>query len=620
MTEREYAFGRYRLQLGRGLLTDGVPVAIGTKALDVLATLVEAEGHLVTKDELMDRVWPGAVVEEHNIHVHISALRKALGEDAGWILTVSRLGYRFVGPTAIVRPAGLALARPLNALIGREDDVTALQASLKQARLVTLAGPGGIGKTRLALEIACTIGDRYRDGAVLVDLSLLSDPSLVANQVAAALGIELKGNTPPAELVALRLKSRELLILLDNCEHVIEGAATLAEFILVQAPLFSILATSREPLACVGEQVYVLPLLSVPSARVSSAAKALEASSVALLVDRLHAADARFELTDATADAACTICRQLDGLPLAIEMVGALAPGFGLEMVAVRLEEAFRLPQSIVRTATPRHRSLKATFDWSHELLSSIERVMLRRLAVFPGPFSLEAVEAVLCDEILTRMQCGDVLTGLGRKSLVSIDPATTPLSYRLLETIRTYAAEKLDAAGEQDLLRGRHARYVGDVLTRAMQDWGMTADGEWLDRFGWLLADLRAALRWSFGPDGASAPGLVMVGRSAQLWRTLNLNGEGRRWGEAAAEAVDPQTPDGVAAPVWFTVGFLTGSRQFARSTLALRRAAELFGRDGDLIERGYALAVLGQMSALSGNTAAAADALGEARVLLQR
>ncbi len=617
---REYLFGRYRLQPGRGLVADGVPVPIGTKALGILAALVDAGGHLVTKDELMGCVWPGIVVEEHNIQVHISALRKVMGSDAGWIMTVPRLGYRFVGPITVGRPVGLALARPLDRLFGREDDMAAIRAILDRSRLVTLAGPGGIGKTRLGLEIAGAITDQYRDGAVFVDLSVLQDPSLVANQAAAALGIELKGNTPPAELLARRLKSRELLVLLDNCEHVVAAVATLAELILAEAPSVSLLATSREPLACVGEQVYRLPLLPVPSDGVSTAAEALTASSVALLVNRLQAADLRFELTDALAAAAGAICRRLDGLPLAIEMVGALAAGLGLQVVATRLEEVFRLPYSVSRTATPRHRSLEATLDWSHALLSVVERVMLRRLALFPGRFSLEAVEAVLGDEMLTVAQCGDVLAGLVRKSLVSIDLAAAPLSYRLLATIRAYAAEKLDAGGEQRLLRARHARYVGDVLADAMRDWEATTDSIWLDRYAWLLADLRAALRWSFGPDGDPAPGLVIAGRSAPLWRMLNLNGEGRRWAETAVAALDPETLDSVAAPVWFAVGFLTGGRLFERSTLALRKAAELFGRSNDPIEHGDALAVLGQMLAMSGKTAEAADALVEARFLLEQ
>ncbi|MEI9984104.1 MAG: winged helix-turn-helix domain-containing protein [Aliidongia sp.] len=607
--------GRYRLQPGRDLLVDDTPVTIGAKGLDILATLVEAGGGLVTKSELMDRVWPGVAVEEHNIQVQISALRKALGSDAAWIVTVPRLGYRFVGPVTTTRQVGMglpsaAVPRPLNRLFGREADLAAVQAILDQARLVTLAGPGGIGKTRLALEIIPTIAGRYRDGAVFVDLSVLQDPSLVAGHVATALGIELKGDKP-AELLARRLKSRELLIVLDNCEQVVDIVAPLVELVLAEAPSISFLATSREPLACVCEQVYRLPLLTVPRDQVASAAEALAAPAVALLVDRIRAADLRFSLTDATAAAAGAICRHLDGLPLAIEMVGGLTSGLGLEVLAARLEESFQLLYSVTRTTVARHRSLEATLDWSHALLSLTERVMLRRLAVFPSRFSLEAVEAILADAELSSAQCGNLLAGLVRKSLVSIDPMAAPLSYRLLETIRAYALEKLEAAGEQGPLRARHARYVGDVLADAMRDWEVIGDRAWRDRYAWLLADLRAALRWSFGQVGNIELGLAIAGRMRPLWQMLNLTVEGRLWAETAAAALGPETPDSVAAPVWLAVGYLTAGRSFERSNLALRRAVELFGSAGDPIERGAALTGLGQMLILSGETASAPDIL---------
>jgi predicted ATPase/DNA-binding winged helix-turn-helix (wHTH) protein len=623
MTAREYAFGRYRLQPGRGLSADGVPVPVGLKALDILAALVGAAGELVTKSELMDRVWPGITVEEHNIQVHISALRKMLGDEADRIVTVPRLGYRFTGLVTVALPAGTdsphsPLPRPLNRLFGREDDLAAIRASLEHGRLVTLAGPGGIGKTRLGLEIAHGMGSGYRDGAVFVDLSVLQDASLVASLVASAVGVDLRGDTPPADLLARRLKSRELLLLLDNCEHVIDAVAPLAELILAEAPTVTLLATSREPLACVGEQVYRLPLLSIPPDGVNSAAEALAASSIGLLVDRLQAADLHFRLTDATAAAAAAICRRLDGLPLAIEMVGALVPGFGLEATAARLEESFRLPYSVTRTAAPRHRSLEATLDWSHALLSLTDRTMLRRLAVFPGHFSLEAAEAILCDDALGGSACGDVLAGLVRKSLVSIDLAGSPRSYRLLETVRAYAAEKLDAAGERAPLRARHAGFVAGVLKRALADWDATPDRAWLDRYRWLLTDLRVALLWSFEPGGDPSLGLVIVGRSRLLWQQLNLRVEGCRWAEAAITALTPETPDAIAAPAWLALGYLTGERSVQQSILALRRAAELFGRSGGRIEHGTALTVLGQALALSGQTAAAADSLTRARILL--
>ncbi len=355
---------------------------------------------------------------------------------------------------------------------------------------------------------------------------MLQDSTLVADQVATALGIDLKDGASPATLLARRLKSRELLILLDNCEQVIDGVARLPSSPWPRRPASGSSPTSREPLACGGEQVYRLPLLAVPSEQVESAAEALASSSVALLVDRLQAADLRFELTDAMAAAAGAICRRLDGLPLAIEMVGGLAPGLGLDALAARLEASFRLPYSVTRTVTPRHRSLETTLDWSHTLLSFIERVAMRRLAVFPGPFSLHAVEAVIADEMISAAECGDVLAGLVRKSLVSIDPASS--SYRLLETIRTYAAEKLDAAGEMQLLRARHARHVGDVLARAYRSWGATPDGIWLDRIGWVLPDLRASLHWSFGTTGDPTLGQTLAGASRPLWPMLNLSAKG--------------------------------------------------------------------------------------------
>jgi tetratricopeptide (TPR) repeat protein len=244
---------------------------------------------------------------------------------------------------------------------------------------------------------------------------------------------------------------------------------------------------------------------------------------------------------------------------------------------------------------------------------------MLRRLAVFPGPFSLEAVEAVAGDETMAAAECGPLLAGLVRKSLVAIDPAASRLSYRLLETIRAYAGDKLATAGERALLCARHARHVGEVLERAGRDWDATADAVWLGRYGWLLADLHAALRWCFGPGGDQALGLVIVGRSRQFWYLLNLKGEGRRWVEAAAAALGPDTPDEIAASVWLAAGYLTGERSFERSILALRQAAELFGRLNDRVQRGSALGALGQMLALSGDTAAAAEVLAEARILLE-
>ncbi|HVJ54986.1 MAG TPA: winged helix-turn-helix domain-containing protein [Aliidongia sp.] len=603
---------------------DGDAVPISAKALDILAVLVEAGGDLVTKDELLDQVWPGLLVEEHNIQVHVSSLRKALGDDAGWIVTAPKRGYRFIGPFGVtpaavpLPPFPASLPRAFSRLFGREEDLTTLRSLLDQGRLVTLAGPGGIGKTRVALELVREIADRYRDGTVFVDFSVLQDPSLAASLVATTLGIDVKGSMLPAELVVRRLKDRELLILLDNCEHVLDAVAPLAEFILAETPRISLLATSREPLACRGEQVYRLPPLPVPPDSVSNKEEALASPAVALLVDRIQAADLHFDLSNASAEAASAICRRLDGLPLAIEMIGALAPGLGLEVLASRLEETFHLPYSFSRTATPRHRSLAATLDWSYALLQPQERILLHRLSAFPGPFSLTAVEIVASDDMIPPSQCGDVLAGLVRKSLVSVDPAASPLSYRLLETIRTYAVEKLEEAGEQTLLRARHARFVASVLSDSLVDWDVMIDPAWRDRYRWLLADLRVSLRWAFGPEGDTALGVEIVSQTEPLWQMLGLIGEGRRWADTAATAMTEETPDLVAARVWFAVAFLTLARSLERTVMACRNATELFGWANDPTERGTAMAMLGATLSLMGRTDEAADTLTSARALL--
>ncbi|HVJ55575.1 MAG TPA: winged helix-turn-helix domain-containing protein [Aliidongia sp.] len=616
MTKQDHVVGRYRLKPGHGLIAGGETVHVGAKALDILTVLIEAGGDLVTKDELLDQIWPGIVVEEHNIQVHVSALRKALGDEAGWIVTVSKRGYRFVGPSSGSRTEAPFLPRPIGRLFGREEELVTIRSLLERARLVTIAGPGGIGKTRIGLELAREIAGRYRDGAVFIDLSVLQDPSLVPSLVATTLGTVLNGDEMIGQLVR-RLRDREMLILLDNCEHVVDAIAPLAERILVEAPGISLLATSREPLACLGEQVYRLPLLPVPEVT-RLAKEALMSPAVALLVDRLEAADLRFKLTDASAEAASIICRRLDGLPLAIEMVGALAPGLGLEALAAKLELPFSLPYSITRTIAPRHRSLEATLDWSHALLSPAEKVLLRRLSVFPGPFSLAAVEAVLGGEELPGQGCGDLLARLVRKSLVSIDATAVSRSYRMLETIRTYAAEKLDEADERNLLHARHAEYVIGTLDHATREWKTATDSVWSERYLWLLADLRVALRWSFGPDGDISLGLGLAGLSRQIWHMLNLNGEGRRWAEAAAAELTADTPPRVAAFVWAAIGSLTGVRSFERTIPAWRKAVELFGQTDEVAELGSALVALGQMLTLSGQTTAGGEVLERADALI--
>jgi predicted ATPase/DNA-binding winged helix-turn-helix (wHTH) protein len=623
MDHRSYRFGAFRLECGPVLLCDDEPVALGQRALALLALLVEHRGETVSKADIFAAVWPGLSVSEANLTSQIWGLRQALGDTTRpyqWIVSVSARGYRFVGPVSngtdnMPRAAEgqrLGFPRPLTRLFGRADDLVTVRATLSRAGLVTLVGPGGIGKTRLALELALAARDDFPDGIIFIDLSVIRDSALAQQRIATALGIDLKGDLPPGEQIARRLKPRTMLIILDNCEHVLDSVAPLAELILQEHSPVRLLATSREAFACSGEQVYRLPLLPVPSGAVASAAEALSAASVALLVDRAQAADLHFALTDDLAEPAGAICRRLDGLPLALEMVGALAPSFGLRAIEHHLAKASRLPHSGSPTASPRHRSLDTLLDWSVALLSEAERTLFYRLSIFPAHFTLEAVEAVAAED------GADTLTALVRKSLVTINPTAEPARYRLLETIRTYARQILDASDELEAMRTRHARYLGQILTRARREWETASDRVFFDRYAPLIDDMRRALDWSLKTNSAISLGLVIVGQSWPLWPMANLVPEGRRWAEEAAAAMPEDTPDAIAAPVWFAVGSLTGERSFERATDTLRRAAEGFHRLGETALQGHALAGLGQVLALCGRAAEARQALDAAGIVL--
>jgi len=629
MVHRSYRFGAFRLECGPVLLCDDQPVALGQRALALLALLIEHRGETVSKADIFASVWPGLSVSDANLTSQIWALRQALGDTKRpfrWIVSVSARGYRFIGPVNNGTEIALSAAaesrpgvpRPLTRLFGRADDLITVRNALNRAGMVTLVGPGGIGKTRLALELARAAQDDFPDGTVFVDLSVVRDSALAPQRIATALGIDIKGDLPPGEQIARRLKPRAVLIILDNCEHVLESVAPLAEAVIQEHSPARLLATSREALACSGEQVYRLPLLPVPSATVTSAAEALSAASVALLVDRAQAADLHFALTDELAEPAAAICRRLDGLPLALEMVGALAPSFGLKAIERHLVKASRLPHGGSATASPRHRSLDTLLDWSVALLSAEERTLLYRLGIFPAYFTLDAVAAVMAEHAEDVAEAADGLTALVRKSLVTFDSTVEPARYRLLETIRTYARQKLTAAGELDVMRLRHARYLGQHLMHVWRVWDTASDQAFSDRYAPLVEDMRRALDWSLKTEAAIPLGLIIIGQSWPIWPITNLVPEGRRWAEEAVAVMPAGTPDEIAAPVWFTLGSLTGERSFERSTEALRRAADGFQRLGETSLLGLTLAGLGQVLALSGRPTDAREALDAASVAL--
>jgi predicted ATPase/DNA-binding winged helix-turn-helix (wHTH) protein len=484
-------FGRFRFVVhSRELSAEGTPIALGSRALEVLSVLVEAGGELVTKDELLSRVWPTTIVEENNLQFQISSLRKALGPDRDFIRTVSGRGYRFVGevsveaprlrpdlnkrafdqPKATViellpAPSAGNLPAPASDIVGRDAHLLDLSALVTANRLVTLVGAGGIGKTRLAIELARRLEPTF-DGVWVAELGALSDPGLVPGAVASALGLGV-GAISPARLAA-SLGARPRLLVLDNCEHVVDAAASIAETLLHACASLRVIATSREPLRAEGEWVYRAPPLDVPPEGEEDLEVVLQHSAARLFIERMRAAAPSTPLAPTVAGAMTKICRRLDGIPLAIELAAARAAVLGVEALAARLDDRLSLLTDGRRTAPARHQTLRATLDWSYELLSEPERVVMRRLAVFAGDFTTEAVALAAGFGDVGAAEAVQCLEGLVAKSVVATDLGNPAPRYRFLETMRGYALDKLAESGEFDAVATRYAEPRSDRFDRA--------------------------------------------------------------------------------------------------------------------------------------------------------
>lgn len=460
--------GRFELQPAeRRLLVEGRPVALGTRALDVLITLVTQPDHLVSKNELLDRVWPGLVVEEANLQMQISNLRKVLGGDA--IATVPGRGYRFVAPVlsaAAAPPPAVPVAAPLpgpQRLFGRDADTARLESLLQAGACVTLVGPAGVGKTSLARTVAA----RAEGRSVWVDVAPLTEAGQVASALARALGAPLAaGDAAPQLLRALQ--GQALLIVLDNAEHLVEACAGLAT-LLGTLPGVRLLVTSQLPLAVAGERVQRLEPLALPPPGASGAA--LGDGALALLVERITSADHRFNVDANGLAALADICTQLDGLPLALEMAAARVPLMGLRGVRDALAQRFALLTRGHRDAATRHRTLHNALDWSYRLLSADEQRLFRALGVFAGGFTLELALAVMggtATDGALRWQVIDGLAALADRSLVSVS-ADDPPRYRLLDTMRAFAQQQVAAAtGELETLRRQHGVALAALFWRA--------------------------------------------------------------------------------------------------------------------------------------------------------
>ncbi|OYU08917.1 MAG: transcriptional regulator [Pseudomonas sp. PGPPP1] len=536
LSDQAVQFGPYRIHPRQRLVLEaGRPLRLGRRAVEILLILLEQAGNVVSKQELIARVWPKSVVEDGNLRVHMAALRKALGDgQAGqrYIVTVAQRGYSFVAPLSIEpmslpndgAPLGQGHNLPLRRtrMIGRQALIDSLVQQLPERRFITLTGTGGIGKTTVALRVAELLIGHYRDGIRLLDLTPLSTPSMILPNLAALLDLTAVEHEPLATF-ARSLQERQLLLVIDNCEHLLDDIALISETLLRHAPKLHILATSREALRAEGEHVQRLDPLACPPAT-GNRAQALGYPALQLLVERAMSQQDSFELSEAELPLAIDICQRLDGIPLAIELVAAQIERFGLPGLLVQMEDNFRLLTRGRRSALPRHQTLRATLDWSFELLTACEQICLRRLAVFRGEFSLASAAAVIAGEQIAPTEVLGSITQLVAKSLINVEAGDDEMVYRLLDITRTYALEKLSVADELAITRERHAERCLALMNQAQDDWEITATQVWIDRYAGLREDIRAALDWGLGDGGVHVLGIRLTVSAMPLWQELSL------------------------------------------------------------------------------------------------
>jgi len=596
------SFGPFNLLAGERLLTKGgVPIELGARALDILIVLTSTPNEVVSKKDLIARVWPDVVVEEGSLRFHMINLRKALGDGKGgarYITTLPGRGYCFVAPVA---PAGGSqddtpgvgaafphanLPHRLDRLVGREGDVLALSAQLAASRLVTIVGSGGVGKTTVAIAVAHHLGGTFNGAVLFVDFGMLSDPNLVDPGVACMVGLAVGSDDVRPSLMAY-LRDKRILLILDTCEHLIDAVATLAADIIEAAPQVRILATSREALRIDGERVYRLDALGCPPDDPDMKAEAvLSFPATQLFMERAAASGVRLDIGDADARIVASICRKLDGVALAVELAARRIETYGLPQTAALLDQHLTLGWRGSRTAPPRQKTLQATLDWSFGLLTEPERVVLRRLAIFVGHFTLDAALEVITSDPLDRSTVFGAIDSLVAKCLVATFPTGAMMRYRLLDTTRVYALEIQSSEAERAALGVRHANYYQRWLEQIDTEWSMVSPGP--DRVPYFvgLNNVRAALDWCFGENGGVGTGIRLAAAAMPIFQMMSLLSECHRWSERALSAL-PDSSRGSAEEMHLQAGlgnssmYLHGERDAARG--ALSRGFEIAEARGD-------------------------------------
>jgi predicted ATPase/DNA-binding winged helix-turn-helix (wHTH) protein len=562
LTSGDLYFGPYRLLIRERLLTRAsAPVELGARALDILIALVSRPNEVISKKDLLSRVWPDVTVEESSLRFHMAGLRKALGDGkdgARYITTLAGRGYCFVAPVTRLRDEVEAtepvvadfphanLPGRLAHMVGRDEDVLRISTHLMADRFVSIVGIGGVGKTTVAIAVGHHLIVAFKGAVLVVDLSMLNDPGLVATAIASMLGLSVQSEDATPTLIAY-LRSKRMLLILDTCEHLIDAVAALASQIYAKAPEVHILATSREVLQVEGEHVYRLDTLACPpeDAEVMSAA-ARTFPAPRLFIERAAASGARLELSDAEVAVVVRICRKLDGVALAIELAARRVEAYGLQQTETLLDQHLTLLLLGHRSATPRQKTLQATLDWSYQLLSKLERVVLRRLAIFVGHFTLDAALAVVIGSDIDQTQALGAIESLVGKSMIATRPIGAMMRYRLLDTTRAYVLAVAINDTEAAELAVRHATYYRRWLEQSGSQWPMLSTSVERSPHFAALDNARSALEWCFGENGNVRLGIKLAAAAAPVFLTMSLLSECYQWSQRAIVALDDTTREG--------------------------------------------------------------------------
>lgn len=623
--KNSYRIGRFEIRPDeRQVLADEVPQPIGARAFDLLLALVERRDRVVTKNELLEQVWPGLVVEENNIQVHISALRKLLGSAA--IATVPGRGYRFTlevdnrrtadsSEAALPPPVAHNLPRARTRFIGRKAQRAQLAQLLQTHALITLTGIGGAGKTRLALRVAEDVLAMFPSGAWYVDLAALQDPAELPTAALRALDIQAPPGANAAEVLARHVGEKRMLLILDNCEHVIDAAVVLAESLLARCVSLTVLATSREALGLPGEQV--LPVRPLQVVATSAAADLEQSDAVQLFVDRAQLVDPDFALDERGARTAGEICRRLDGIPLAIELAAARLSVLSLEQISSRLDDRFRLLTGGGH-ALARHRTLAAVVDWSYETLSPQEKRLLCWMSIFVGGWDLAAAVGASGDGV-DEFGALELLTRLANKSLIVAQRDNEEARYGMLETVRQYAHDRLMAAGELESARRSH-RHHYLAIVRALPE-GREARERALGRLVIDRENVLAALRDFIAHGDAAEAVEFIAGLGHRFWEETQSHRSGLDLASAALGLAATGTPTLdvlktllVQGQLAYRLGAYELALEHGRATLEMARTM------GDLARQSSALLRLVACHTALRNSEDAWTALGEWAPIAQR